>query len=204
MGLDEVSNRKLKFIEVLMHKYWKMKNKKPNSNRPKGWERDDIIDLHVRTVKKMYERSLDHEVKDELDHISFENNDEINLQDVMKNFQDFKIDKPYIWLEGELVEKGSTEGMIDVCFGKKERMNSNLDMILKSRILSMFPEDMQERINFKYCEPKGEDIDKKYINIFNLSLRKEDNSDVERLHELPIKDGDDIIENREEVRKMVM
>lgn len=205
--VSELSDRRLKYVEELMHSYWRIQNK--GLDRPKGWTKEDIGKLHARTVEELNDRDLEHSMDEELDRYSLcfsdkvDNKEILVLKDVLENFKSFKTDKTMIWLCGQMVDKGKTKGKVNLLIGKEEPANSFEDVLIKTKILNMFPKELWHRVNFIYWSPETPMPFKNYIKLYEVDIKRCKDYSVVQIIDVPETNSTKVIKN-EEIMKQKM
>lgn len=138
--------------------------------------------LHEKVLKEFRKRDIKHySPVNDLDRVKFENyakinysgneqGEEIKLNEVLDNIDDFKIKEPYVYLVGGLVNHGKTKGDIDILIKKNAPKDENEDIPLKFRIMRMLPQKLWHRLHFLYDDQMHGPFTN-YVPLFSLMCK---------------------------------
>ncbi len=106
------------------------------------YEQDQVLEdySHLETERKLAK----------IDYSKEEIGEEIYLKDVLKEFDNFKLKEPFVYLVGGLCNHGKTKGDIDILIKKSRPANSKKDIPLKFRIMRQLPKKYWHRLHFIY------------------------------------------------------
>jgi len=140
----------------------------------KGFSTEDIVNLHALVVDELMDRGKTHpappdngldDVSEEFErhekvekkyariqHSGVKRGEKIQLADVLRHFETFKLRKPYIYLVGGLANNGSTEGDIDILIQDTVELPEELKHAIHFRLGRALPPELAERLEFHFNE----------------------------------------------------
>jgi hypothetical protein len=132
---------------LIVHNAWNKGTEKMDVN--------ELRDIHDRIVERMQELGISHQsplvLEDSLAEVrssGHEIGNEVNLQDVLKHFEDFRVSWPHVYLTGGIVNRGKTKGDIDILI--RTVKNDPMNVPIMFRILRMLPPELSERVQFLF------------------------------------------------------
>ncbi|KXH75416.1 MAG: hypothetical protein AM326_03430 [Candidatus Thorarchaeota archaeon SMTZ-45] len=159
----------------------------------KGFSTEDVVNLHALVVDELTDRGKKHPVppNNGLDDVSeeFERNEKkvekrysriqhsgvkrgerIELADVLRHFETFKLRKPYIYLVGGLANHGETEGDIDILVRDTEELPEDFKHALHFRLGRALPADMAERLEIHFDNFHGPFTN--FVELYDLTFER--------------------------------
>jgi len=113
---------------------------------------------------------------------------EVTLDEVLKHFKDFIIQKPIAYLTGGICNRGKTKGDFDILINKrKDEEDLDEDLRIEFRISRMFPEELRERIHFLYYEDDFPGPFTNAIPLYDLVMFKRDKFELSQMQEAAMK-----------------
>jgi len=100
----------------------------------------------------------------------------VELGEVLTMFESFKLREPYIYLIGDLVEKGETESAIDILIKGSESITEKMKPVVEWRILNSFPVELQSRVVFHYDDYEGSMTP--FVELFDLTATRVSGNEI--------------------------
>lgn len=164
-----------------------------------GFSIEDVVNLHSRIVDELFKQHIKHPAPpdDGLDDSSstFEQNAELQpdwtklekryqqvvhsgnvkgekvlLEDVLKNFETFKLRKPYIYLVGGLANHGWTEGDIDILVKDSPDLPEDFKQAIEFRLGRAMPGELASRMQVHYDDFHGPFTN--HVELFDLTFER--------------------------------
>lgn len=165
----QLTDADLLFAHAVMHRFWRLIQQ---GKKVEGWSKEDVVNYHTLCVQEMMRRHMKHHMRDSLDSLTAEilhqsekslpvyPSDEphdkpvILLEEILPLYDEgFKIVSPAVYLTGSIVNRGYTQGDIDLLVNLPPDLPDQLKIPIVFRLYRALPSgDLRERLHINWGE----------------------------------------------------
>ena len=176
--LNQLSDRVLRFDHALMHAYWNMLKRGEKDRIPEPYRAPEVLKkVHDAIVAEMKKRGMMHtsELAMQKPYAPVHTirsqplGKPVSLEEILRHYEKpILLKKGFIRLVGGVVERGSTDGDIDVLIGWPSSTPDEVIHPVKFRIGRALPPELAARLQFLTDDYHGPFTS--YVDLYDLAL----------------------------------